>query len=168
MNEEIQSVLNNVVTNLNSSVETNRLRPLGDFGDVTLNDLVVNAQNWDYSFFINNHEIILYPLKLVPAGLVYGTLVRSFMKHCDDYHSIMKERDISHRLHLLRIRRVNIATTLGVIIPIATCLILKIGRLSILDGISISINSNNIINNDDINNSLIPIFTILKNKAYFK
>ena len=134
----------------------------------TLESLKNKVKVLDYSFFIHNWEIILYPLKLVPVGLVYGTLVILFMKHCDGYHSIIKVQDPLFRSHLLRIRRVNIAATLALTVPLATILIIKIGRLIILDIIKIDINSNNIINNDDINNNLIPIFTILKNKAYFK
>lgn len=66
---------------------------------------------------MNNQELIVYPLKLIPMGLVYGTVVRLFMKHCDDCNSIHQNKDIGMRTHLLRLRRVNIAITLALTAP---------------------------------------------------
>lgn len=155
--EDIKKELNTVVNDLNNSININSLKPLGQFGDITLNELILKGQNLDFvrsSFFINNHEFIVYPLKLIPIGLVYGTIVRLFMKHCDDYNSIIRERNVSlrRRTHLLRVRRVNIATTLAITAPIATILLLKFGSTKILDGIKIGGVSNNdtTVNNNEL------------------
>jgi len=164
LNEDIKEVLNAVVTDLNNSINTNNLKPLGQFGDITLNELILKGQNLDFSFLINNQELIVYPLKLIPIGLVYGTIIRLFVKHCDDYTSIQKETDILKRIHLLRVRRVNIATTLALTAPIATILLIKFGQLNIFDGIKIGINKDNIVNNSNELLNYIGIFTTLQKK----
>lgn len=185
LTEEIKEVLNNVVSDLNITINTNNLKPLGQFGDITLNELILKGQNLDFSFLFNNQEFIVYPLKLIPIGIVYGTIVRLFMKHCDDYNSIKMEKNALLRAHFLRLRRINIATTLAITAPIATILFLKFGsRLgeSIFDGIKIGVPSlptagpdkDKIVTNELIN-SFIPIFTIFasainknKNKNKYK
>jgi len=181
LSEEIKEALNTVVSDLNNGINSNNLKPLGQFGDITLNELILKGQNLDFSFLINNHEILVYPLKLLPAGLVYGTIVRLFMKHCDDYNSIIKERDLIFRTRLLRIRRINPlgATTLAITAPIATLLFLKLGTMSIFDGIKIGAitppsvtHQGNLVNEVLLN--YIPLFTIFakhkqkKKNLFFK
>jgi hypothetical protein len=45
LNDEIKEVLNNIVNDLNTSITTNNLKPLGQFGDITLNELILKGQN---------------------------------------------------------------------------------------------------------------------------
>ena len=162
LSEEIKKVLDTVVNDLNTSINSNNLKPLGQFGDITLNELILKGQHLDFSFLIQNQELIVYPLKLIPVGLVYGTIIRLFMKHCDDNSINSRNYDLETRLHLLRVRRVNIALTLALTAPVATILLLKFGRLSIFDGLKIGGNTDNNIKNELLN--YIPIFFNKKKK----
>jgi len=162
LSEDIKEVLNTVVSDLNTSININNLKPLGQFGDITLNELILKGQHLDFSFLIQNQEYIVYPLKLIPVGLVYGTIIRLFMKHCDDNSINSRNYDLETRLHLLRVRRVNIALTLALTAPVATILLLKFGKLSIFDGVKIGGNTNNIVKSELLN--YIPLFISLFKK----
>jgi len=107
-------------------------------------------------------------MKLIPIGIVYGTIVRLFMKHCDDYNSIKMEKNPLTRAHFLRVRRVNIATTLALTAPICTILLIKFGKLSLFDGLKIGVacDPNNALarENNELLNNLLPIFTYFSSK----
>lgn len=79
LSEDIKEILNTVVFEINTSINFNSLKPLGQFGDITLNDLILKGQHLDFTFLKKNQEFIVYPLKLIPVGLVYGTIVRLFI-----------------------------------------------------------------------------------------
>jgi hypothetical protein len=164
LNENIKDILNTVVNDLNNSINTNNLKPLGQFGDITLNELILKGQNLDFSFLMKNQELVIYPLKLISVGLVYGTVVRLFMKHCDDYNSINRIKNIGEKTHFLRVRRVNIAVTLALTAPLATVLLVKFGKVSIFDslGLKLGVNKNNIVNSNELLNNILQEATPLR------
>jgi len=162
LNENIKDILNTVVNDLNNSININNLKPLGQFGDITLNELILKGQNLDFSFLIKNQELVVYPLKLISVGLVYGAVVRLFMKHCDDYNSINRINDIGSRTHFLRVRRVNIAVTLALTAPMATILLVKFGKVSIFDslGLKLGVNKDNLVNSNELLNNILLFSTL--------
>jgi hypothetical protein len=75
------------------------------------------------------------------------------------------EKDLLTRAHFLKVRRINIAVTLALTAPIATILFLKFGKLSLFYGIHRFFeDKNKIVNNNELLNNLIPIFTTLLKK----
>jgi hypothetical protein len=123
LSEEVKTVLENIT--LNESLPSFGMRPLGKFGDITLNQLVDIIQNFNFSMVLDNTELLVYPISLLPFSLIYYKLVRSYMRHCDSIDDIRRIKNERLRMHQLRIRRVSIAATVGLIIPLSTLMILK-------------------------------------------
>lgn len=61
----------------------------------------------------NIDNIDIYPVRLIPYGLIYGTIVRTIMSptDCDNYNQILQISDLNERIRMLKIKRVNIAVT---------------------------------------------------------
>ena len=55
----------------------NGMRPLGNFGDITLNQLLENIHNYNFSMVLNNTELLVYPTTFLPFSLLYYKLVKS-------------------------------------------------------------------------------------------
>lgn len=149
LSEGVKTVLENITLNLNETLPSVGMRPLGNFGDITLNQLVYNIQNFNFSMVLDNTELLVYPITLLPFSLVLPDykLVRSYMRHCDNIEDIRSPLGQNERLrmHQLRIRRVSIAAAVGLIIPLSTLMILKFGRLNIFDSFKINLKNDTFI-----------------------
>jgi hypothetical protein len=139
LSEEVKTTLENITANLNDSLSSNGLRPLGNFGDITLNQLFENMQSFNFSMVLNNTELLVYPITFVPFSLVYYKLVKSYMNHCDNIKDIRRIKNERLMLEQLKIRRLSIALAVGFIIPLSSLMILKISKISILDGFNFKI-----------------------------
>jgi hypothetical protein len=92
----------------------------GHFGDITLNQLFDNVQNFNFSMVLNNTELLVYPITFVPFSFLYYRLVKSYMNHCDNIKDIRRIKNERLMLEQLKIRRVSIALAVGLFIPLST------------------------------------------------
>jgi hypothetical protein len=166
LSEEVKTTLENITANLNESLTSNGLRPLGSFGVITLNQLFENMQplRGKFSMVLNNTELLVYPITFVPFSLLYYKLVKSYMNHCDNIKDIRRIKNERLMLEQLKIRRLSIALAVGLIIPLSSLMILNFSRVSIFDGFKFKIR------NDIIEHGKAPtkdqIFTLfLLNKG---
>jgi hypothetical protein len=144
LSEEIKTTLENITANFNESLSSSGMRPLGNFGDITLNQLFEKTQNFNISMVLNNTELLVYPIAFVPFSLLYYKLVKSYMKHCDNIQDIRRIKNERLMLEQLRIRRVSIAFAVGFFIPLSSLMILKFSRISIFEGFNFKIRNDNI------------------------
>ena len=144
LSEEVKTTLENITANLNDSLSSSGMRPLGNFGDITINQLLENIQNYNFSMVLNNTELLIYPITFVPFSLLYYRLVKSYMNHCDNIKDIRRIKNERLMLEQLKIRRVSIALAVGLIIPFSSLMILKFSRTSIFDGFKFKLRNDNI------------------------
>ena len=58
----------------------NQNKPLGKFGDITLNEIVDNLQNCKWEYILNKSHITFHALPIVVNAAGYGLMMRSYYK----------------------------------------------------------------------------------------
>jgi hypothetical protein len=125
---DIDSLSEQITTqNVNPSI-FNLERPLGAFGDITLNQIF---ESFNFSFLIENAEVLVMPSLGVTYGLVYSTslaIAKIFFKHLEPARGFNQTPKLD-RDWKIRIRRANLAVLLSIAAPpagLASILIVNI------------------------------------------
>nr|YP_010990978.1 hypothetical protein UYP79_mgp009 [Pappia fissilis]WOX61251.1 hypothetical protein [Pappia fissilis] len=110
------SIILNTLKSIKEAYEANK--PLSDFGDVTLNETINFLSTFDYNFIIQNYDITIYPLKVVPALLIYKTLVSLYSKNV--YTMKTLESLTNDQLKQTWLNQTNLTIFMLVFVPILT------------------------------------------------
>lgn len=153
LSEEVSNILENgaerlanefagpIFNALSNYEVVNNVKPLGEFGDISLNELINKLSQFNLEFLVHHHHVAIAPLKLIPFALVYRLLFKQFLKHCDSKKEIKKINNTAERLYFMNRRRTTIALMAGFVIPFSSLLILNFGKMSILNAIEIKSNT---------------------------
>jgi hypothetical protein len=118
--------------NLNNGNQN--IKPLGNLGDITLNEITNKILELNYTIIINNLEIILKPLTLIKAGLLYLSIIKVYTIYFDPIsyiNNIQDEnlRNIEFNRRLVRLRNFNY-----IICPIIVGILLNIKYIFLSSG----------------------------------
>ena len=128
--DEMEQVVNKVVNSdkVAGLIEKlkNNGKPLGELGDTTINDIITSAANFDFSFIINNSHLVVYPMKLIPAGFIYGGLIRYYIKNSSIYKTSrfhIKNENLRFSFQRYQYRQIRLFVTM--IAPALTVALLQ-------------------------------------------
>lgn len=121
-------LIQNISTSIHDLSEYNP-RPLGMIGDITLNQLIVEMSQFNFSLL---GYVDIYPLQLIPAGLIYKSLVNSYIRHKYPL-SLLDSMEKSVQENWLRTRKMAITRHLLLEAPLLTVLIFSICNKSIIE-----------------------------------
>ena len=85
---------------------------------MTLNETINFLSTFDYNFIIQNYDITIYPLKVVPALLIYKTLVSLYSKNV--YTMKTLESLTNDQLKQTWLNQINLTIFMLVFVPILT------------------------------------------------
>jgi hypothetical protein len=140
MSEEMQTIITEAAAKTKSGLfEKIIAKPFGELGDMTINEIVNKAFHTDISTFMNNVELAVKPLKIVPALYVYGRLVHMYVTKLHPVTQVHAMPNPAERLQHTKIRHFHIGLFMGIIAPISTLLLLNLTGSSITDAISFKI-----------------------------
>ena len=135
-------------------------KPLGSWGDMTINELINYISSFNYPVELTN-EIILYPVALVPFSITYRILYKQFMKsHVDNLNDIKALEDNLLKIRLLNSRRVSMGIIVGIMLPIMAWQITALGGTSLKKAISLK--TKMAINTPVPDDKLLPLITLIK------
>ena len=153
----------NIFSGLNNSS-----RPLGSYGDITLNDMVVSLKNFNWQFVLNNTEATINTLPLGMNVLSFGLILRTYIKLIHNRPLQPNLSDSARKLALVqKNRNLMLFVILGAPFVIFTLKNTAV-KLKDLGSINVSLESSNqseINNSSSINNStLFWLITTVYNK----
>ena len=142
-NEKVKELVNVIKKESNLTIKAGD-KPLGEFGEYTINECFNKIATMDFSFIINNMHVSVYPIKLATAGLIYGGLIRYYIKNSSvyktsRYHIKNKQNRISFQRYQYRQLRLFLCVTA----PAVTFALMQ-HKTGITDAVKISFDFSNI------------------------
>jgi hypothetical protein len=64
-------------------IKLETLQPLGEYGEMLLNEVVSKFSSTDLSFILNNTEILSIPFFAVSASLIYKSMIETYISKID-------------------------------------------------------------------------------------
>jgi hypothetical protein len=154
-NNSDSEILNNLLADVNS----NSSKPLGNLGDLTLNEIVSSLRDLKWNVLLHNTELTFHVLPMVMSGLSYGFMLNSFVKHV---HKRPYPQDLTveklNKEILRRNKNLLLFAFLGA--PLSIILFNKTG-LMFSDMVTLKYNLSSPIESDTSNN--LGLFLFLKN-----
>jgi len=117
-------------------------RPFGSFGDDSLNNIASRIINLDYKIITDNADIIIQPLSLVPAGIMYTSLVRLYVNRIVPMEPINQFVRSKDKMQFIRLRNAHIRTFMLITAPLITVGLLHVLDHSIFNSVSFSLHEN--------------------------
>jgi hypothetical protein len=93
-------------------------KPLGDIGDMTLNEAILRVKQLNFPF--DNVQVVLEPFKFIPTALVYKQVVKTFANYFHPMSEAPSPQFKKERAHYLHRRRLGIASFMIGAAPIIT------------------------------------------------
>lgn len=160
---EVLNITNSSQLLMNNSVPG--LKPFGDFGEMTLNQLAVRLSEVPLDI-VSLSSVSVKPLEVIGFGIIYRILSKQFIKHFDNKDEILKIKDPVTRQVFLRHRSISLGLVLCLIIPVTTRYIQQFAKTSIFESTQIKINFDK--PNTELPNSstsLLPLISLFKKKS---
>lgn len=158
LNSEIKSEIGNKVIKILEVYQgMSDYKPLGRFGDYTINESIMYAANFNYEFIVNNMKVAINPLKIISAGLIYKTVVNCYARTIYPMSELKYKKNELEKLMWLKIRNTKITLFMLVYAPLITFSLFHGCNSSILDTIQLKIRQTNL----DINEVEKSIFSLL-------
>jgi len=132
----LESVSPNLIQNIITSIQHLSqyiARLLGMVGDITLNEIIVEMSHFNFSLL---GYIDIYPLLLIPAALIYKSIVNSYVRHKYPY-SLLETMDKSRQENWLRTRKMALIKHFLLEAPLFTVIIFGFCNKSIIDAFTI-------------------------------
>jgi hypothetical protein len=161
LNDKVTTIINKVKDEL--SVQKESIKPLGNYGEVSLNEVMNRLINNRYVPFKDAVEVAVNVGGLIPVGLVYSGIVKLYLKKINPYSEIIKETNPKIRMQALALRRKEMLLFMGAVAPIAAVTLVFFGKVSVGDLINITVHSS------ETNNLTSELFSLgLMTRLIFK
>jgi hypothetical protein len=143
------------------STIANKYRPLGEFGDITLNQIVERIQKYDWNIIINNSKVTTHAITTLIDLFSYGLFGKTYMKfiHNRAYDSKLKGLALQKQI-AQRNRALMIFSIAGAPLTLA---LLRFSALGIKDFVDFSVLGYSIEDDkkNNVNESKMAIFLVL-------
>jgi len=141
-------------------------KPLGTLGDYTLNEVVMAAYNLNPEILmhLNDVNVSVLPLKIISAGLLYKTIVNSYVRVVYPMSFLETLEDSVQKELWLNSRKKNITLFMLTYAPFITFTLFKSCNSNLLDAFKIEV-----LNNESpiLSQSILSLFFIPKKKSNY-
>lgn len=144
INEELaKSNVNQPSSLIVQAINNWKLRPLGSFGEYTLNEITRKALDLNVDFFFNNATITIEPVKLLPLLMTYTTIVKLHQKTYYPNSMLAQFKTSQAKNAYLLRRHNNTMFFMSVIAPLAAIVLVN-QCTSVFEGVTVTFNNVNV------------------------